>query len=417
VNCPFREPLAPDPEPWSPGCLEGLLRWQEDTRPFTSIVPGFAGAAEAWIPEAADVLLGASRGLLVAGADADVQGMAEIARALRWPLWADVRSGLRLGSDLPGHLPHIDRLLGAAYEPDVVLQVGARLTSRRVQAWLDAGGAREHLLVARAPGRVDPGHRVTRRTVDPGGAYGEALAQALWARRPEVPPPPADLLALHGAVADAVARALDADGSSGEPPCSEPWVARWLSANLPADHALFVSNSMPVRDLQEFAVAHGPALAVEANRGASGIDGVVATAAGWAQAIEHPVTLLVGDLALLHDVNALAFLGALAVPLTVVVLNNGGGSIFSFLPVAAHEDVVDPWVSAPHAIRFDGVCRSFGIGHAHAGDRAGFETAWRAAASSGRSSVVEVRSSLADNLAVHRRIDAAVAKAMEGVRA
>jgi 2-succinyl-5-enolpyruvyl-6-hydroxy-3-cyclohexene-1-carboxylate synthase len=113
---------------------------------------------------------------------------------------------------------------------------------------------------------------------------------------------------------------------------TEPAVARTVAASLPAGAALVVSSSMPVRDVEWYAPAR-EGLTVHANRGANGIDGVVSTAVGVALADpERPAALLIGDLAFLHDANGLLALRRRAVNLTIVVVDNRGGGIFSFLP-------------------------------------------------------------------------------------
>ncbi len=110
---------------------------------------------------------------------------------------------------------------------------------------------------------------------------------------------PAALGAYQGRIEEAIEAGLESGNT-----LSEPWVARWLTRHMDPTHGLFLSSSMPIRDVQSYAVADGPALRVAANRGASGIDGVVSTAAGFAAEHGEPTTLLIGDLALLHDVNA-----------------------------------------------------------------------------------------------------------------
>ena len=136
-------------------------------------------------------------------------------------------------------------------------------------------------------------------------------------------------------------------------------MARGVSRNVPQDHGLVVASSMPVRDLDTYAAAGGAPVPVAANRGASGIDGTVATAAGFARGLERPVTLLIGDLALLHDLNSLAMLRD--VPVVVVVLNNDGGGIFSFLPVAEHKEFFEPYFGTPQGVGFGPAAEMFGL--------------------------------------------------------
>lgn len=177
------------------------------------------------------------------------------------------------------------------------------------------------------------------------------------------------------------------------PHMSEPLVARQLTQELPAGHGIFLGNSMPIRDIEMYGTtprsqrlgtadrcaagaasssnsndrvptsirtAAGAPLGapVAANRGASGIDGVVSTAAGFAEGLSRPVTLLIGDLSFLHDINGLNLLrsGESRPPLTIVLVNNAGGGIFSFLPIAgavAPEQFTPLWAT-PQNVDLEG---------------------------------------------------------------
>ncbi|NIR44399.1 MAG: 2-succinyl-5-enolpyruvyl-6-hydroxy-3-cyclohexene-1-carboxylic-acid synthase [Gemmatimonadetes bacterium] len=410
LNCQFREPLAPDPAPWNRDCLQGTEAWQVSGRPFTTFartdVPDPEGVAET-----ATALAEARRGLLVCGAApwSERDAVRELADALGWPWVTDVRSQLRFGNAAPAHLPHLDRLFGGQperWEPDVVLQVGGSITSKRLRTFLDRGDAEHHVLIDPRPGRVDPGHRATRRIEGPLGSWCRALAAALPDRgnvRLDE-----ELSGLHARIEAAMDEAIDADGG-----LSEPWVTRWLTQHMSAEHGLFLSSSLPIRDADDYGALNGPPLRVAANRGASGIDGVIATAAGFAAGIGGPCTLLIGDLAALHDLNALAMLAPEIPPLTIVVLNNGGGAIFSLLPIAEHPDVFTPLFDTPHAHSFEGVCHGFGLRYARVETRAAFADAYGGAAAGGHA-VIEVASDMRANRQAHHRIEDAVQGALAG---
>ncbi len=408
INCPFREPLAPTEAPWDRAWLEPLARWLADDEALVEFPTGDL-YEDLYAEDLATRIRSAERGLIVCGtlnrADADM--VSELATQLGWPAWTDIRSDLRLGTKLPERHAHIDRLLGrdGVPQPDLVLQFGGRLTSKPMQAALDRGDAATYILVDPEPSRLDPGHCVTHRVISSVSLFCANLLVYL-----EDEPPANEPLALRAAD-DAIERALGDAVDEGEA-LSEPWVARWLSKQMHASHGLFLSNSMPIRDMQGYAALEGPGLFLGANRGASGIDGILSTAAGFARGHAEPTTLLVGDLAFVHDLNALMHLRELETPLTIVVLNNGGGSIFSFLPIAAHPDVLTPFIETPHGVSFDGVCASFGIPYAHVDSRAGFEAAYRESIATGASSVIEVASSLAGNRTHHARIDQAIDQAI-----
>jgi len=159
---------------------------------------------------------------------------------------------------------------------------------------------------------------------------------------------------------------------------------------------------MPVRDLDTFSAPDGAPVPVAANRGASGIDGTVATAAGFARGLGRPVTLLIGDLALLHDMSSLAMLRDVHV--VVVVLNNDGGGIFSFLPVASQKRFFEPYFGTPQGVGFEPAARMFGLGYLSPGTTEEFVGSYREACASDYSTLIEVRTDRGENVALHRKV-------------
>ncbi|MEX0600607.1 MAG: thiamine pyrophosphate-binding protein, partial [Rhodothermales bacterium] len=181
---------------------------------------------------------------------------------------------------------------------------------------------------------------------------------------------------------------------------------------------LVLASSMPVRDVDMYGsvvdgAARGEAPLVVANRGASGIDGTVATAAGLAAGLQRLTTLVIGDLALLHDLNSLALIAASTTPVVVLAVNNQGGGIFSFLPIAEHEDVFEPYFGTPHAYEFEHAAAVFGLPYERARSVAELEAAYAGAVEDGRSCLIEVRTNRSDNLQRHRRLEALAAGAIE----
>lgn len=403
LNCQFREPLAPvaTADVLPGGTAAALQPWAESTEPFTAHIPFLPGAppgaaAAATLPpamaSAVQQMLAARRGLVLCGElrlPADRQAARSIAEALGWPIAADVLSGLRVGAVEaeagPVVLHHLDTMLcdrhmHEAVAPDCVLQIGAHVVSKRTLQFL-AERARTHempwLHVAPAPDRHDERHTVT------------ALLQCTPAQLCAVLPPVAasaqhsvayrTRLAQLDAAVCATLRSRLLSGAAAE--VTEPQVAATIAAHLPRGHGLFVGNSMPIRDLDMFTTPRArPPLAppvtgvdptgpdpnpVAANRGASGIDGVLSSAAGFAAGLRGPVTLVVGDLSFLHDTNGLMLVRSQppGAPLTVVLINNGGGGIFNFLPVAdaIPAGALHPCVCCtsahptPHALQQDGV--------------------------------------------------------------
>src|SRR5204863_1351909 len=163
------------------------------------------------------------------------------------------------------------------------------------------------------------------------------------------------------AASAAIERALGKD-------LSEPLIAARLTEWLGPDTTLFVASSMPVRDVEIFSGAKQTAPRMLSNRGANGIDGTISTAFGAAAAGEGPVVLLVGDVALAHDIGGLLAGRRLGLALTIVLLHNDGGGIFEFLPLAGARDIFEEHVATPHGLEFEHAAALYGCRFARAGD-------------------------------------------------
>jgi 2-succinyl-5-enolpyruvyl-6-hydroxy-3-cyclohexene-1-carboxylate synthase len=185
---------------------------------------------------------------------------------------------------------------------------------------------------------------------------------------------------------------------------SEPRVAAELGATLPAEATIVVASSMPVRDVETFFPARRDPPRVLANRGANGIDGTVSTAFGVAAAGGGPVVLLIGDVALAHDVGGLLAASRLGLKVTVVLLHNDGGGIFDFLPVSREGADYEVHVATPHGLDFAHAAALYGCGYEVAGDVEGFRTALRGALAAERTSIVAVHTDRRANVALHRAV-------------
>jgi 2-succinyl-5-enolpyruvyl-6-hydroxy-3-cyclohexene-1-carboxylate synthase len=179
---------------------------------------------------------------------------------------------------------------------------------------------------------------------------------------------------------------------------------------------LFIGNSMPVRDLDMFAVADGHNVPVAVNRGASGIDGNVATAAGFAHGLSRATTVLIGDLTLLHDLNSLLLVRNNRVPMTIVVINNNGGGIFSFLPIAEQRDLFEPYFGTPQNVSFEHAAQMFNLDYHKPTSMAEFATTYQTAVSSDRSMVIEVATERQENYALHAALREQITAALGSPR-
>jgi 2-succinyl-5-enolpyruvyl-6-hydroxy-3-cyclohexene-1-carboxylate synthase len=167
---------------------------------------------------------------------------------------------------------------------------------------------------------------------------------------------------------------------------------------------------MPIRDVDSFSGASG-AVVARANRGASGIDGTVASAVGVSIGRGGPVTVLLGDLAMLHDLNSLSLVRSSSHPVVVIVINNDGGGIFSFLPVAEHTGVFETYFGTPHGLGFESAAAMFGLPYRMADGTSSFEKAYAELCRAGTSGLIEVRTDREENRALHRQLQEAVREA------
>ena len=329
VNLPFREPLLGDA-----GELPELIG------PPLPIPRGYA------VNGPLDASLDQQRGVIVAGGrhGLDVADIAAFADRTGWPVLAAPESGCR---GLPNAVTAFDALLrhrefADAHAPLLVVRFGRAPASKVLAQWIVKSGAR--VVQVGGPGVIDPERNVTVTCqLDELGALAGADGTPWMARWRH-----ANDTAEH-----AITVAID------EIPLSEPGVARALASTLPNEAELVVASSMPVRDLEWFG---GPSARAHANRGANGIDGVISTALGRALT-GKPVVVLVGDIAFVHDSNALVALAARGADLRIVVIDNGGGGIFSFLPQAASltEERFEQLFGTPHGTDIVALAEAHGV--------------------------------------------------------
>jgi 2-succinyl-5-enolpyruvyl-6-hydroxy-3-cyclohexene-1-carboxylate synthase len=198
---------------------------------------------------------------------------------------------------------------------------------------------------------------------------------------------------------------------TGEP--TEPCAVLDLADLVPEDYTVFAGNSMPVRDIDSF-WPPGPKLQFfEGSRGASGIDGVVSTALGAAARMYGHVVLVIGDLSFYHDMNGLLAAQRFGLSATIVLINNDGGGIFSFLP--QHEDTehFEQLWGTPHGLDFSHVAGLYGVDFQRVTTREEYRNALKASFDAPGVQVIEIKTDREENLRLHRRIWDEVAKAVE----
>jgi len=375
-NVPLREPLVPDPVP----ALQATARVPQALRAVMQ------PAAETLA--ALHQIIARGPGAIVCGP----QDLGEPARAaiidcaqrLNVPVFADVLSGLRCGTEAAQVLQHPDSVARSAPAPAWLLRLGGAPVSRAVNDWLARCTAAAQVVVSAQPRLADPVGTATHVL----HADAAALCHALNGK-----PATEDWLQRFTA-GDAVMRSAAVTACAGEQPF-EGAVLRALLHGLPAQTPLFLGNSLSVRAADWFAGVTAAPLHLFGNRGVSGIDGNIATACGIAAAL-GPSIAVVGDLAFLHDLNALA-LGQRC-PLTVVLLDNGGGGIFDHLPQATLAEFEQGWLT-PQNLDPAQAAQAFGLGYTRADSVTAMLEAIRSARQSPRMHIVHIPIERAHSLA------------------
>ncbi|MCK9487048.1 MAG: 2-succinyl-5-enolpyruvyl-6-hydroxy-3-cyclohexene-1-carboxylic-acid synthase [Dehalococcoidia bacterium] len=420
LNIPFREPLI-----------------EAGDAPFEGIDPPAARIAAPPPAPSSEVvqrlaaMLPGRRGLIVCGPESAPLPAGEIVAlgaALGWPVVADPLSGLRTGGhDRSGVIDCADALVreagfASAAVPQVVLRFGAAMTSKPFNTWLATTHPdRVHRIVVDAAGPATAGWRDPDLQADESieadpGAFASALTAALAGHAPDRAY--LDLWATaNDAARTAMRQAVDDIAAAGEPFEGRPVLdlAAALAASAgPSGATLVAGNSMPVRDIDSFLFSMEQDVRVVGTRGASGIDGVVSGAVGAAAASDGPVALLIGDLSFLHDLNGLWPVARHGLNLTVVLVNNNGGGIFSFLPQrTATPARFDEWWGTPHGLDLSHAVALHGGRHTVLGAGAEVDAIAAALARPGLD-VLELRTDRERNVALHGQV---WGRAAEAIRA
>jgi 2-succinyl-5-enolpyruvyl-6-hydroxy-3-cyclohexene-1-carboxylate synthase len=412
LNFPFDKPLEPtdgvgdlsDADPLAArGRMEGAA--------FVDVRPSRAAPDEEEIERLVSGLK-SERGVIVAGPTPEAERVGPAARALSaatgFPLLADALSGGRFARADGAHVVAAYDLFlreesaAKRLDPAAVLRVGASPTSAALLDWLDAN-AGSHQVVIDPSGRwKDHGASSSQYLRADAGLALAALAERMPHSASE------EWTRLWRTAESATLGALAS--TSGAPYEGDLWDSV-LSA-VPAGGAVFVSNSMPVRDLDAFGHPRDEFIHVLGNRGASGIDGIVSSAFGVASQIQGPVVCVLGDLAFFHDQNGLLWQREDQAHVVFVLVDNDGGGIFHMLPVAEHEPHFTPLVATPHGLDLRHAAELHGIGWRDAAIPE-LGKALAEALAAGRTSVVRVRT---DRAANQRRRDEIVGSVRRSVR-
>jgi 2-succinyl-5-enolpyruvyl-6-hydroxy-3-cyclohexene-1-carboxylate synthase len=414
LNWPFREPLVPEALTSATPAVWGA---RAGGRPYVAVSNGRLAPSTELVASLAADLAKSPDGLIVCGPQDDPElpaAVARLAQRLGYPILADPLSGLRRG-------PHDRRLVIDAYDaflrdtstveqlqPQIVLRFGAMATSKAVLLYLqryagarqivvDPGGWREPTGLASDMLHVDP--RLLCRALAATSTAPDAATT--WART---------WLEINAVTRQSIERQMRGQAELFE---GKIFSGSALAGLLPEGALLYAGNSMPVRDLDAFWPSGAESLRYLSNRGANGIDGVASSALGASAAGVGPVVLVIGDVSFYHDLNGLLAARTHGLDLLVVLVNNDGGGIFSFLPQAELvPDEFETLFGTPHGLDFRPFVEGYGGRFTRVADWPGFHQAVSEGLDRGGLCVVEVPTDRARNVVLHRDVWRAVTEAL-----
>lgn len=389
LNLPFREPLLGTVKELP---VRNAATMSKQIRPLavseSDVLPMFEA-------------LNGKCGVVLAGRGASSEVL-QLAKSLGWPVFADARSDLRICDE--NVLVAFDPILRStsfadSHFPEVVLRVGEPAASKVTAQWLARSGA-VMLQLQDTEMVIDPDHSASLTFV------GD-IANAAAVLSSMVSSPVSDWLTDWSQAEIAAQTTIEAWMSSH---WSEPTNARTVTSSIPEGCNLLVSSSMPIRDVEWFGSVT-PHAQVFSNRGTNGIDGVISTGIGIALGTGVSTTILIGDIACLHDSNGLWALMQRNVDVKIVVTNNDGGSIFSFLPQATQveNNTFELLYGTPHGVSFENLAMAHGVPFT----RATHADAVRTALQTEGTALIEVPFDRSVNVSQHEALNAAVVAAVE----
>jgi len=408
LNLPWREPLAPIAVDGAVTATDPLALDGRHPRPLTAVTPIEMEPSAFLLDEVARHIDEAIAGVIVAGRQLDSElrePLAHLARVAGYPILAEPTSQLRCGPHDRSHVVSTydlllrDERFANSVVPDLVLRFGEMPTSKPLRAWLSASGA-DQIVVDPRCGWNEP----TRRAAALLRADPTELAAGWAARLGEERDAPRRWLDAERAARQTLEAEID---QIGEP--TEPGLHAALGRAHGAGDLVYTASSMPIRDQEAFLASGEADVLFLCNRGANGIDGLLSSGIGAAHASGRPTTIVTGDLGLLHDLGALAALRDVSTPVRIVVIDNGGGGIFGFLPQAeamAGEEY-EALLGTPRGLDAAKAAALFDLSHRRLETLAELPDALAAGVG-----LIEVKTNRAANVALHKRIGETVAAAL-----
>ncbi|MGX1192437.1 2-succinyl-5-enolpyruvyl-6-hydroxy-3-cyclohexene-1-carboxylic-acid synthase [Metabacillus sp. SLBN-84] len=400
LNLPFREPLIPDFD------LEDIWKNGSGRTHHVTIKPGQAVLQDLEIERIAEMLSGKEKGLIVCGEIRDplfTDAVLKLSAALKYPILADPLSNLRTGSHdksavIDGYDAFMkDDELANELKPDVILRFGAMPVSKPLFLFLKRSPEILQLVVDGQGGFREPTLLASEMLECDESWFCESLSGRVSTAENEQ-------WLKTWQQTNSTARKILSSPEDGPDDLFEGKVFTELQKAMPEKSHMFVGNSMPIRDADNYFLNSNKNISVHANRGANGIDGVVSTALGMSAGTEDPLFLVIGDLSFYHDMNGLLAAKMHKLDMTVILLNNDGGGIFSFLPQSKEEKHFETLFGTPTGLHFQHAASLYDAAYTQPETWEAFRDDVENAARRKGLNIIEVRTNRHSRVTIHRNL-------------
>lgn len=380
LNCLFREPFLSSQQ----APLMSKIYQESCSSSFSTT------ALSHWTKK----LIQHEKGVIILGSSPTVRCLKSIfalAEHLDWPILPDILSGIRTEGVHPTTISYYEFILKFGFDLQVecILHLGDRLVSKTLETWIEKQPFHYYLLVANHPYRHDPHHVLTHRICGDPSLFCEQLLPYLprrisWLNRWK-----------------AFSQVVEGHIDEYIPLASEPGLIRFLHHHLPPHFVLFFGNSMPIRDADVFFFPRFHRAPLFGKRGVSGIDGNIATIIGIAEGTSRPVVAVLGDLSTLHDLNSFAQIRNCKIPIIFIIINNQGGGIFSFLPIAHQTEFSEKYMADAHLWDFEYAAKMFQIPYLSITSPKQINNSLREE----KTIIIEFKTNRSENFLIHKNIE------------
>ena len=384
LNIPLRGPLGQEKEDISKSyidkCRLGFTR--ENHTKYHSPIQALSSEI---VNEVSDLINTTEKGILVIGSLPNSickKSIKEFIKNLNWPMHLDVSSSLKYDYSLEDNIiptfdhPEVFEKLSENV-PRTIIHLGGRTTSKNYYRFLEENEEINLVSVNWSENKEDPSQLTNIRIVSHVDQFCEQLKDLIKTKTES----------FKIDWTDFVKRKINIIEDS---PLCYPVISKKIIENIKENSSLYISNSTIVRSFDNYISLNSRKnIDIFTNRGVSGIEGLIASAVGSSEGTSTHTTLLIGDISFIHDMNSLQLLKESKSSVAVILINNGGGGIFTLLPIAENKELL-PFLTTPHELKFKDTASTFGINYKKVQTPKGFEEAYRDSETKKEKIIIEV---------------------------